>query len=292
MLGIHHNHKSHNHSSHSGSSGASGGPAANVGHFFAPTRRWKNSRRSRINSGGHGGGNNSHTDFRGLPKKGGAGGKGCWGRLGSELLVEEDVCDSKDPNYDSEANDAANTELLEVRPLPTVDEFGKLLEPVLLEYFANGDTAEAVLSLAEVVRKARALSMTPHIVSCAVELSLNYKDSHREMTSLLISDLYGRLLRTVDIERGFSALLANLTDLILDTPEAPTWLGNFIARAVADDCIPPRFVFATQEEHEEAERSEWFRSVNSDGTRIYLTYVLFSAFSSQPRSEILTVGTP
>lgn len=259
MLGIHHNHKSHHHHHHSGGGGAggsAGGGGVNVGHYFAPTRRWKNSRRSRNNGGGHSGHTSSHTDFRGLPKKGGAGGKGCWGSLGSELLVEEDVCDAKDPNYDSEANDAANTELLEVRAVPTAEEFCKLMEPVLLEYFANGDTAEAVLSLVELVRKERAMTLVPHIVSGAVELSLNHKDSHREMTSLLISDLYGRLLRTADIERGFTALLANLADLVLDTPEAPTWLGNFIARAVADDCIPPRFVFAAQEEQEEAERSE------------------------------------
>lgn len=37
-------------------------------------------------------------------------------------------------------------------------------------------------------------------------------------------------------------LLSNLPDLILDTPEAPTLLGNFIARSVADDCIPPKYV--------------------------------------------------
>lgn len=28
----------------------------------------------------------------------------------------------------------------------------------------------------------------------------------------------------------------------MDTPEAPVLLGNFIARAVADDCIPPKYV--------------------------------------------------
>lgn len=39
-------------------------------------------------------------------------------------------------------------------------------------------------------------------------------------------------------------LLANLPDLILDTPEAPTMLGNFIARAIADDCIPPVYAMA------------------------------------------------
>ena len=37
-------------------------------------------------------------------------------------------------------------------------------------------------------------------------------------------------------------LLANSRDLILDTPEAPTLLGNFIARSVADDCLAPKYV--------------------------------------------------
>lgn len=41
---------------------------------------------------------------------------------------------------------------------------------------------------------------------------------------------------------GFDILLENLPDLILDTPEAPVLLGNFIARAVADDCVPPKYV--------------------------------------------------
>jgi programmed cell death protein 4 len=30
--------------------------------------------------------------------------------------------------------------------------------------------------------------------------------------------------------------------LILDTPDAATILGNFMARAIADDCIPPKFL--------------------------------------------------
>lgn len=43
-------------------------------------------------------------------------------------------------------------------------------------------------------------------------------------------------------------LLTNLPDLILDIPEAPVWLGNFIARAVADDCIPPKYVTSPAEQ--------------------------------------------
>jgi len=68
------------------------------------------------------------------------------------------------------------------------------------------------------------------------------KASHREITSVLISDLYGRILYEEDIERGFDVLLNSLPDLVLDTPNAATILGNFVARAVADDCIPPKFV--------------------------------------------------
>lgn len=41
---------------------------------------------------------------------------------------------------------------------------------------------------------------------------------------------------------AFGVLLKNLPDLILDTPDAPTVLGNFLARAIADDCIPPKVI--------------------------------------------------
>lgn len=43
-------------------------------------------------------------------------------------------------------------------------------------------------------------------------------------------------------------LLANMPDLILDTPEAPLILGNFIARAVADDCVPPKYAYDIERE--------------------------------------------
>ena len=37
-------------------------------------------------------------------------------------------------------------------------------------------------------------------------------------------------------------MLRQLPDLILDTPDACDALGNFLARAIADDCIPPKFL--------------------------------------------------
>lgn len=155
--------------------------------YFAPQRRWKNSRRSR---NGHGG--------RGLPKKGGAGGKGVWGKIGSELVLDEEIEDKNDPNYDSELNDK-NVELCEVIPEPTPEEFFKMFEPIMLEYFENGDTHEVAISLDEILVGS---ALRQCVTNVAVEISMDHKDSHREMTSLLISDLYGRVVTPTDIQKG------------------------------------------------------------------------------------------
>ncbi|XP_054167235.1 programmed cell death protein 4-like [Oppia nitens] len=189
-------------------------------------KKWlKNSRRSRGRFG------------RGLAKKGGAGGKGTWGRPGSELVgVEEGLEDPHDPNYDSESEDVCKFEA--ITPPLEENEIETTLTPILNEYFENGDTEEVGLSLEEIN-----LGDNLHqILVIAVTLAMERKASNREMTSVLISDLYGRVLHEENIERGFDILISSLPDLVLDTPNAAIVLGNFIARAVADDCIPPKFV--------------------------------------------------
>lgn len=111
------------------------------------------------------------------------------------------------------------------------------------------------------------------VSSLAVVLSLEGKASHRELTSRLLSDLVGKVLRAEDIAAAFDGMLHDLPDLILDTPEAPQvspaqegeggraflfwtpWpltmrplvlpvqmLGQFIARAVADHALPLNFL--------------------------------------------------
>lgn len=200
---------------------------AGTPNFVAPHRKWKNSRRSRNGVG------------RGLPKKGGAGGKGVWGKLGSELYDEMDEeLDQNDPNFDLDAyNSRRNIELKEVIPEITVEEFTKKVGSILLEYYEHGDTHEVADSLDDIMSADR----RPLITKVAVEMAFEHKQSQRELTSVLISDLYGRTITSRDICKGFDTLLENMPDLILDTPEAPHILGNFIARAVADDCIPPKY---------------------------------------------------
>ena len=63
--------------------------------------------------------------------------------------------------------------------------------------------------------------MKPRVVELAVSLALDRKASHRELTSVLISDLYGKAINPKDIQMGFDGLLNNLKDLTIDSPEAP-----------------------------------------------------------------------
>lgn len=192
--------------------------------FVAPERKWKNSRRPRNGSG------------RGLPKKGGAGGKGVWGKFGSEL-VEESV-DYNDPNYDDDG-DFENVEFKEIVPEFNEEEFFRNLEIAILEYYEHGFTHEVAADLDDTLTRS---AFPPLVIKKAIEMAMEHKNSHREMTSVLISDLYGKCLTARDFEKGFDLLLAQLPDLILDTPDAPHVLGNFLARAVADDCLPPKYV--------------------------------------------------
>ncbi|XP_059084120.1 programmed cell death protein 4-like [Tigriopus californicus] len=205
---------------------APGGPLSLVPN--APVRSAKNSKKSRTGFG------------RGLPKKGGAGGKGTWGKLGCEL--ELPWVDPNDPNYESEQEAAADktTKIAALAPEMSEEDVRKAVEPLILEYFENSDTMEVLYTLQEML-----MNLGSHrwmIVSILIELAMDHKPSHRELASILISDLYQKVISQRDIGKAFDYLLSQLTDLILDTPEAPHVLGNFMARAIADDCIPPKFI--------------------------------------------------
>lgn len=171
-------------SSKEGVLGMAGAP-----NFIAPQRRWKNSRRSRNGNG------------RGLTKKAG-GGRGNWGVAGSELLEEFEALDQADPNF-NEDEDLENIEFKEIvctgNPPGVEDEFLKNFETVMLEYFEHGDTHEVAKEIDDSIRSG---SLRPLVIRKAIEMALEHKPSHREMTSVLISDLYGRCLIPSDYEHG------------------------------------------------------------------------------------------
>ncbi|XP_042192621.1 programmed cell death protein 4b isoform X1 [Callorhinchus milii] len=170
---------------------------------------------------------------RGLPKKGGAGGKGVWGTPGEVYDVEE--VDVRDPNYDEDQESC----IYETVVLP-LDEgaFQKTVTPIVQEYFEHGDTNEVL----ELLNNLNLGGMKCSVPMLAVSLALEGKASHRELTSRLLSDLCGKVLTTGDVEKSFDMLLKELPELALDTPGAPQLVGQFIARAVADRILSEDYI--------------------------------------------------
>jgi len=250
-----------------GGSGAAAG-AANLRNLG------KNCRKSR---NGHG---------RGLPKKGGAGGKGTWGKLGCEL--EMPWVDPNDPNYVSDEDivkelpddggkpappsgvtatvpklgpSNGTTTLKTMVPEMSEEDVTKAVEPLILEYFENNDAMEVLYTLQEMLMNLG--SRRWMVVSITIELAMDHKPSHREMVSVLISELYLKVISQRDIGKAFDFLLHQLPDLILDTPDAPEVLGNFLARAIADDCIPPKFLHSYKGHVETAEAKAALRKADT-----------------------------
>lgn len=176
---------------------------------------------------------------RGLPKKGGAGGKGTWGKMG-QLYDENDAdCyDVHDPNYDSENQEDYTVKT--VIPVLNDDEVVAMIEPIFQEYFEHGDTQEVADCLEELNIGDK---MCVKVPTLAVTLALEKKATQRELTSRLIADLSSKGVVTDNtLMAAFEKLMDELPDLILDTPDAPAILGQFMARAVADDCLPSAFI--------------------------------------------------
>merc|ERR1712038_1201352 len=143
-----------------GAPGAAPGSTKNLG---------KNCRKSRNGYG------------RGLPKKGGAGGKGTWGKLGCELELQ--WIDPNDPNYESDSEKADSPKeingkksLVDCKPLvPEMSEedVRKAVEPLILEYFENSDSMEVLFTLQEMLPNLGTRRWM--VVTITVELAMDHK---------------------------------------------------------------------------------------------------------------------
>lgn len=201
---------------------------------------------------------------RGFVKKNSASGSSqfAWGIATNDQvgcidpLSDYNDIDPSDPNYDSDSED--NCKFEAITPPLEDDEVEDFIEPIVVEYLEHGDTSEVACSLEE----ANLAQNYHQILVVIVTVAMERKAYHRELASILISDLYGRILTTTDIERGFDHLLSRLSDLALDTPDAASVLGCFLARAVADDCIPPKYVSEAKEELDSKLEQQQQASIN------------------------------
>uniref|UniRef100_A0A6T6W0K3 MI domain-containing protein n=1 Tax=Bicosoecida sp. CB-2014 TaxID=1486930 RepID=A0A6T6W0K3_9STRA len=218
----------------------------------------------------------SYSKHRGGPKKGGGGGKGTWGKPGDEL--KEDIIDPADPIYDAavddpeyvlvsrSARDAAvaakagvATSMVGSPPRHgymdgaragggagggdgkgrmTLASFKTRIIPVIEDYLNHESVDEVAASLEEL----SAPFFHFELVKRAITIAMDKADRERELVSKLISNLYSRALTTEQIGKAFERLFELADDLKLDIPDAHNYIAAFLARAVADEVLPPAFL--------------------------------------------------
>lgn len=112
------------------------------------------------------------------------------------------------------------------------------LKRLAQEYLTKQDVDKAVEQLTELKVSPMHFYLVKELVSC----SLDRSNRERELASIFIGRNGNGTLKQEDIERGFTRLLSGLEDLALDVPDAPQIMACFLARAVADEALPPAFL--------------------------------------------------
>ncbi|KAK8803870.1 hypothetical protein WA158_001564 [Blastocystis sp. Blastoise] len=175
-------------------------------------------------------------------KKQGAGGKGTWGKPGCELIpVEVDV---NDPAYDSE--DDTNVILYQVHDEEgknvksdiTLKEYKAEVEDIIEEYFCSQDLDELRVSLDEL----KCPTYHYEFIKKSIIRAMDFGPHECELVSQMLNTLVGDEFSPADITKAFEKLLVRIQDVKLDDPDAENDLSKFIARAVADEVIPPSFL--------------------------------------------------
>ncbi|VDN12302.1 unnamed protein product, partial [Dibothriocephalus latus] len=168
--------------------------------------------------------------------------KDVWIRVSDEL--DELELDHGDPDYDSDENVPIIVD--HVNAVLTDEDFDEFFSSLVHEYYDHCKTEEVIDALKE-------LTLSPlqrrRLPLMAINLALQHKMSHCELTSELLSEMCGKVISMSAMQQGFHLLLDELADIVLDVPKAPEYVGRFIARGVADDILPPKFVQQYKELH-------------------------------------------
>ncbi|MDA9097543.1 hypothetical protein N9L76_01265 [bacterium] len=155
------------------------------------------------------------------------------------------VLDQGDPNYDS-GEEPYKLRAARGTALPRTDvivAYKSLVTKMSEEYFLSNDIDEVGLILDQTEQPL----YQHYFVKRLVTLAMDRGNREKEAAAVLLSRLYPSHLDVEQIQRGFERLLESVDDLALDVPSASSDLAMFIARAVVDDILPPKFIDVTLE---------------------------------------------
>ncbi|KAL6838843.1 hypothetical protein ACP4OV_031279 [Aristida adscensionis] len=165
-----------------------------------------------------------HLPHHHTAKKEGVGGK-----------TEQDNLEDADSVPSQELNKLANGNS---KVPATLDDYKKLVVPVVEEYFSTGDVEQAASEL----RGLGSDQFHHYFIKKLISMAMDRHDKEKEMASVLLSALYADLLSSYMMSEGFMMLLESTEDLTVDIPDAVDVLAVFVARAVVDEILPPIFL--------------------------------------------------
>eukprot|EP00475_Leptophrys_vorax_P037685 TRINITY_DN6528_c0_g1_i1.p1 TRINITY_DN6528_c0_g1~~TRINITY_DN6528_c0_g1_i1.p1 ORF type:complete len:477 (+),score=136.82 TRINITY_DN6528_c0_g1_i1:46-1476(+) len=114
----------------------------------------------------------------------------------------------------------------------------KKINDLLREYFSSHDLSEFRRQLVET----NAPEFDHEVIKKVISISCDMTERERELASQLISALSGNEIKAVEIRKGFQMLVLSADDLKADIPHIVHLLSCFVARAVADEVLPPAFL--------------------------------------------------
>jgi len=165
----------------------------------------------------------------GKTKKGGAGGKGTWGKGGLDDLITESNMDPDDPNYCSEEEEEF---------ILSKKELTSPFVSIIQDYLVSADIEETAKSLKELNIE----DEHDKFVKKSIAIAMEHHSFEKELVSKLLSSLYSKAISPEKISSGFQLCLDGIDDLVLDNPDAVEVLSKFLARAIVDEIVPPAFL--------------------------------------------------
>jgi len=115
----------------------------------------------------------------------------------------------------------------------TEEELEKRTYMLLEEYLSNGDIKEAE----QCIKDLCAPEYHNKIIEQGITISLERHDKQRELISKLFCELSPDIFSEGDFIKGFKQLVDNVDEIEIDVPSASKMLGDFMGRAVVDNCI-------------------------------------------------------
>jgi programmed cell death protein 4 len=163
--------------------------------------------------------------------------------------------DARDPNYDSEDSGDEGVKLVssyEAKPnfhdlLPRVtgpmsmslSNFKNAITKRIHELFVSEDVNDFAANIMDMKTPALHFEVVRRLLTVAIERNAR----ECELSSRALARLSEEEVLTVDdIAKGFERVFELADDLELDCPQAKDYIARFLARAVADECLPPSFL--------------------------------------------------